>query len=154
MPYRIDYRRRDGGIFHGTLLYDNYEDAATIACLQNGLFTLAYFWVEDIEDETIRLKETEMEEREAIEAIEAYQHFFPHLVHGLRAYLELHQETGGFLRAVLENNLTEAVMRMDRDMPIEMLRALVELVWNYFPSRCHGSPEVVAAWLKERNQPQ
>jgi hypothetical protein len=88
--------------------------------------------------------------REGIEGIAEYEHLFPHLAPGLRAYLESRQETGGFLRSVLENDLAQAVNRIDRTQSIEILRALVHLVWNYFPAASHGSAENVQKWLGER----
>jgi hypothetical protein len=54
--------------------------------------------------------------------------------------------TGDFLRAVLENNLMEAMGRADiynRDCLFE----ICEYVYNHIPLSCHGSPEKVRAWL-------
>ena len=54
---------------------------------------------------------------------------------------------GGFLWAVLENNLKEAVGRAD-DEHMESLPAIVAYIYNHTPSACWGSPEEVKAWAE------
>ena len=71
----------------------------------------------------------------------------PALMRGLVGYLELRQEPGGFLRAVLENDLLTAVCKAD-SVSQEILLQLVRFVHNYFPHGSHGSKENVKAWLK------
>ena len=61
-------------------------------------------------------------------------------------YIEHGIPTGGFLRAVLENDLREAFGRADiynRSCMFE----IVAWLWNEAPSTCWGSPEKVSAWL-------
>lgn len=53
---------------------------------------------------------------------------------------------GGFLTAVLENNLKEAVGRADDDNLLA-LPAIVGCVYNDIPAICQGSPEKVRTWL-------
>jgi len=56
--------------------------------------------------------------------------------------------TGGFLRAVLANDLFEAVGRAD----IFNQRALVQIcgyIYNDIPSSCWGSYEIVDKWLEK-----
>lgn len=66
----------------------------------------------------------------------------------LERYFHHHIETGGFLRAVLENDLTQAVQRMNpRD--IEVLWALMQLLLEAAPSNAWGDKDKVAAWLKD-----
>ena len=72
----------------------------------------------------------------------------PRILEGLRRYAIHHQEVGSFLRAVLENNLTEAVCRADPES-LAALRIIVIYVYNCLPASCHGSPEAVKAWLKK-----
>lgn len=64
----------------------------------------------------------------------------------LKAYIEQRVEPGGFLRAVLCNNLQEAAGRAD----IRNRRRLWEWVgwlYNYAPGTCWGAPEKVESWL-------
>lgn len=68
------------------------------------------------------------------------------VIGSLQRYVEHGIPTGGFLRAVLENNLTEAFGRAD----IENREAMFEIVhhvYNNLPYGCHGSAEIVDAWL-------
>ena len=63
-------------------------------------------------------------------------------------YVQQHLLPGGFLEAVLSNNLMDAVCRADS----ENLEALVEIckyIYNEIPSKCHGSPEKVKAWVDQ-----
>ena len=54
--------------------------------------------------------------------------------------------TGGFLRAVLENNLKESFARAD-DENLKCMFEIVNYCYNEIPSICWGSPEKVKAWL-------
>ena len=56
-------------------------------------------------------------------------------------------EPGGFVRAVLADNLVEAVLRADS----ESLKALPEIcryVFNHVPNARWGSPELTEAWIR------
>jgi len=53
---------------------------------------------------------------------------------------------GSFTKAVLENNLMEAFRTADLDSR-ENLFEICEYVYNHIPSDCHGSPEIVQAWM-------
>ena len=64
----------------------------------------------------------------------------------LKRYADMGIPTGGFLRAVLENNLMEAFGRADRQNSEDMAE-IVGYVYNEMPIGCHGSPEKVRAWL-------
>lgn len=70
-----------------------------------------------------------------------------HTLRGIRDYVDERVPPGGFLRAVLSNNLHLACLKAD-DLN---RRALVEIVtylhWEV-PSSCWGSPEQVDAWLE------
>ena len=55
--------------------------------------------------------------------------------------------TGGFLEAVLENNLMESFGRADNDNRYALFD-ICRYVYNELPASCHGSSEKVAAWLK------
>jgi hypothetical protein len=65
---------------------------------------------------------------------------------GLRRYAENRIPPGGFLRAVLENNLREAVGRADLANQAALIE-IVKVIYNELPAECWGSPEKVEAWL-------
>ena len=65
----------------------------------------------------------------------------------LDAYVQQRRPLGGFLQAVIENDLTEAVGRAD-SVNIRQLALIVGYVYWEMPSTCHGSPEHYAAWLE------
>ena len=74
-----------------------------------------------------------------------------HMQDSARLYVERGIEPGGFLCAVLENNLTEAFGRADsinRDAMFEWACWL----YNDAPGDCWGSPEKVAAWIKTHKE--
>lgn len=66
---------------------------------------------------------------------------------GLIRYVEYKIEPSGFLRAILENNLVEAVVQADINN-ITNLPAYANYLYNHIPSICWGSPEKVNDWLK------
>lgn len=72
--------------------------------------------------------------RSTIEAIERYHN---------RGILP-----GGFLQAVLSNDLKEACQQGDQDN-LDALVAIVALIYNELPACCWGSPEKVAAWVSD-----
>lgn len=61
------------------------------------------------------------------------------------AWVQDAKPTGGFLRAVLENNLREAFARADNDNSAAM-HDIVSYLYNEVPGLCWGSPERVAEW--------
>ena len=65
---------------------------------------------------------------------------------GLIRYVERGITPGGFLLAVLENNLMEATKRAD-DENLLNLPAFVNFLYNHAPSICWGSPEKVSRWI-------
>ena len=72
---------------------------------------------------------------------------------GLKRYVKDRIHPGGFLIAVLENNLRKSFGQADK----ENRKALFEIVchcYNELPSICWGSPEKVKNWLlgKSRNE--
>lgn len=69
-----------------------------------------------------------------------------HLVHSLRGYAAHHYSVGGFLRAVLANDLMQVVGRADNDSLAAIAR-ICAFVHNAMPARCHGSYEIVDRWL-------
>jgi hypothetical protein len=76
----------------------------------------------------------------------SYDKIKPEIIESLRRYADHHVPTGGFLRAVLSNDLLEAVIKADDDNRT----ALVDIVgycYEEIPHDCWGSPERVRAWL-------
>jgi len=67
---------------------------------------------------------------------------------GLTHYIIDHQPVGGFLTAVLQNNLHRGVVLAD---PISFLAlpTIVCFIQNEAPRLCHGSPDRVKAWLAQ-----
>jgi hypothetical protein len=56
---------------------------------------------------------------------------------------------GDFLRAVLSNDLMGAVGRADDDN-LRALPAIASYIYNELPGNCHGSREIVSAWIIEQ----
>jgi hypothetical protein len=55
--------------------------------------------------------------------------------------------TGGFLQAVLENNLVESFARAD-DYNRENLFDIVQYLYSVMPRYCWGSPDAGRNWLE------
>jgi hypothetical protein len=70
------------------------------------------------------------------------------IIDSLTRYRDHHLPTGGFLRAVLENNLSGALGGADDDN-LRDLREIVRWVYNEMPGNAWGSAEKVKAWIKE-----
>ena len=72
--------------------------------------------------------------------------FMKDLKEALDRYVETGELHGGFLTAVLENDLREAVSRADlnnqRNLPL-----IVEYCVNKLPNLCWGSKKRVAEWI-------
>jgi len=66
---------------------------------------------------------------------------------GIKRYVEDRIPPGGFLTAVLENNLKESFARAD-DENLVTIFELVSYIYNRIPFICWGSPEKVKKWLK------
>ena len=65
----------------------------------------------------------------------------------LRAYADEHIPTSGFLKAVLENDLIEAVERA-HCMSRQNFFDICEYVNCHIPSNCWGSKKKVMEWLE------
>ena len=64
----------------------------------------------------------------------------------LKRYMEKQVETGGALRAVLENDLFGAYSRLDPDHR-DALYSTVKWIFNQLPQVAYGSKERVTNWL-------
>lgn len=74
-----------------------------------------------------------------------------HTARALANYIEEGLPTGGFLHAILTNNLMQSFGRADFENSSHM-REIVMFIYNDAPMGCHGSEENVLKWkgLKER----
>jgi hypothetical protein len=70
-------------------------------------------------------------------------------VKSLDMYVNHHLEPGGFLRAVLQNNLAKACGRADEEN-IEVLPIIVTWLVNNAPAKCWGSEDIVERWLEKK----
>ena len=70
-----------------------------------------------------------------------------HIRGGMKLYLEDHVEPGGFLRAVLENDLVGAFGKADNINRAWMFD-IVTFIYNEVPASCWGSREAVEKWLE------
>jgi len=72
-----------------------------------------------------------------------------YIIESLQRYVEHRIPTGSFLRAVLENNLSEALGRADEHNRGRIFE-IVQYVYNELPSNCWGSKEAVTNWLNPK----
>lgn len=66
----------------------------------------------------------------------------------LRRYVNDRRSVGGFLTAVLENNLMAAIANADPGNRLA-LYDICQYVWNVLPGPCWGSPERVKDWTTD-----
>lgn len=67
---------------------------------------------------------------------------------GLIRYVAHHKEPGGFLTAVLENNLRRACAKAD-DENKYLLFDYVVFLHNRCPAACWGSEDAVTKWIEQ-----
>jgi hypothetical protein len=68
-----------------------------------------------------------------------------HMVSGVLGYLERGEPVGGFLSALLSNDLRATFERADGINKRSVL-AYIEFLYNYAPAGCWGSPGRFDAW--------
>lgn len=73
-------------------------------------------------------------------------HIPPPMMAALTRYVEQGIRPGGFLTAVLENDLRMAVWRADPENLVN-LPGIIHYLWYEAPGICHGSPAKVAQWI-------
>lgn len=72
--------------------------------------------------------------------------FVPHHIRdGFKLWIENGINPGSFVMSVLENNLSEALGRADH-INRDKLHSIVCWLYNFAPSDCWGSPEIVKKW--------
>jgi hypothetical protein len=73
---------------------------------------------------------------------------FPeHMKHGIELYVNKGIEPGGFMRAVLENDLVEALAKADHTNILLLLEIVQFMFWE-IPASSWGDPEAVSAWIQ------
>ncbi len=70
----------------------------------------------------------------------------PRMMGSLHAYVDHGHRTGGFLYAVLTNDLRRACETAD-DENMRIIPAYVAWLYTSAPSPCWGDPERVDAWI-------
>jgi hypothetical protein len=65
----------------------------------------------------------------------------------LLKYIQHGLHPGGFLSAVLNNDLKHAVLDADEENFLN-LQYLCKWLYNYAPETCYGSPEKVKKWME------
>lgn len=79
---------------------------------------------------------------------EAIRRLIPeHCREGMHDYIMNGIRPGGFLCAVLSNNLIDAFARAD-SINSARLEDYAKFLSNYAPQECYGSPETVDLWCK------
>ena len=92
-----------------------------------------------------------MELRTQSELMEKYPKAPPLIVEGILGYAKGSSDPGGFLYALLCNDLFGAVGRADNNS-FAGLEDIMSIVWNEVPSRCWGSKEEVDRWLDGKGE--
>lgn len=73
------------------------------------------------------------------------------MMNGIKNYVNNGVEPGGFLKAVISNNLFEAVGKAD-DENIQNLPAFTAYFYNETPSECYGSKEKMNNWIQKQQK--
>lgn len=69
-------------------------------------------------------------------------------IDAINNYVEKGWEPGSFVRAVLENDLMGAFGKADSYNRATLFE-ITSYIYNDVPGNCHGSPEIVDAWLAQ-----
>ena len=70
------------------------------------------------------------------------------MMESMKAYVLERREPGHFLKAVISNDLVEAVGRADNES-MASLRSIVRWFYNKAPANCWGSKERMTDWLND-----
>jgi hypothetical protein len=71
----------------------------------------------------------------------------PKVVDAIKRYVDSRLPPGGFVTAVLANDLRESLVRADH-INRHYIREIVTYCWNEIPASCWGSYEKVDMWLR------
>lgn len=80
-----------------------------------------------------------------------YAQIPPHMQEAIRRYVVQGLKPGGFLCAVIQNDLKMAVFQAD-DVNEPLIPLYVRWFYNHAPSACSGSPDHMQKWLDARKQ--
>lgn len=83
------------------------------------------------------------------ESLHNYDLLPPSAMESLAEYVRIGRPVGGFLEALLSNNLKDACAQAD-DINIWLLPIYVSYLHNKVPFLCWGSHEKYVAWIKFR----
>ena len=72
-----------------------------------------------------------------------------HIREGMKNYVINRISTGGFLHAVLVNDLFCAIARADETNKLE-IHKIIQFIHNELPTTCYGSQERYLEWLRRR----
>jgi len=75
----------------------------------------------------------------------------PETIESIKAYAETGRPTGGFLYAVLSNNLSESFGRADLENRLALYE-IVQYIYHNIPADSWGSTAKVEAWLKAKRE--
>lgn len=75
----------------------------------------------------------------------------PHMHQGLKLYLEQGIQPGGFLLAVLSNDLMDACLRADH-INRHCLPDYIDFLMENAPAECWGSKKKVDAWIAKHRR--
>ena len=75
----------------------------------------------------------------------------PRFRESIDAYVAIGQPTGGFLEAVLSNDLAESIGRADEGA-LDTLPHIVAYIYNETPAGCWGSRGRVREWIAARRK--
>lgn len=81
-------------------------------------------------------------------ALYDYARIPDYTMESLLAYVDQGRPTGGFLEAVLSNDLSRAFGNAD-DNNAKAIGDIVAWLYNEAPAMCWGSPQKVGAWLRQ-----
>ena len=77
----------------------------------------------------------------------SYDKLPPHMVDGARRYIEHGIMPGGFMMAVLDNDLGGAFARAD-EVNTAAMKQWAMWLYNDAPGGCWGSPRITEAWME------
>lgn len=72
-----------------------------------------------------------------------------HIREGARKYIEEGRHPGGFLTAVVQNDLFSAFAKSD-EINARRMRDILYFFWNEAPGECFGGKDKMDEWIKKK----